>query len=466
MFKKTVGATSPEVARRTTSMSIRMRKLISMLCVGAVAMGVVVIPASGGAVAAGKTNITYWFWGEGDIPGITKWMQERIKIYEKANPSVSVTLVPQSNNSIIPSFTLAASQKSGPDIDTQWATLPVLQPALGGAVTPISSLVPKSETQHWIDTAENTYKGAIYAMPLYVIGVPLVWNKKLFKKAGLNPNVAPKTWGQFLADCAALKAHHIIPFGIGNAGGDFGAWMFAIYEKQILNSISALTQGVANIGSHRQQLLNSLKKMYTMFAQLKSKGYLNSNVQTLDFAQGWNLFPEGKSAMTLTTDGNALAWAKQLGEANVGAAAPPIWGNAALAKTYDATQSSSEFITSWSPNKVADAKFLTFLHQRSNLIALNKETGAFPADNRFPVSNIKDPLAKALFALDTSGPSVWLENFIPPTIDTTADRPAGQIITSGGTPAAAVALWSQQLTLWQSQQPTQFKQFKTWAANS
>ena len=98
------------------------------------------------------------------------------------------------------------------------------------------------------------------------------------------------------------------------------------------------------------------------------------------------------------------------------------------------------------------------------MVALNKETGAFPADSRFPVSDITNTLAKQLDKLDTSGPSIWLENFIPPNIDTSALRPAGQLITSGGTSAQAVALWKQQLQLWQTQQPTQFNQFKIWAA--
>ena len=39
---------------------------------------------------------------------------------------------------------------------------------------------------------------------------------------------------------------------------------------------------------------------------------------------------------------------------------------------------------SWSPVKKADAAFLAWLHQPSNMIALNKETGAFPADNSVP----------------------------------------------------------------------------------
>ena len=462
-------ATGASTSTRSKSMAGRrvVHRLIAMFCVASVGLAMAVAPIAGSASAAAKkTNITYWFWGEGDIPGITKWMQQRIATYQTLNPGVTITLVPQSNSTIIPSFALAAQNKSGPDIDTQWATLPVLLPALQGGVTPISKYVKSSETSKWLNTSENVYKGALYAMPLYVIGVPLVWNKKLFKKAGLNPNKAPTTWGEFLADCAALKAHGITPIGMGNKAGDFGAWMFAIYEKQALNSISELTQGVANKGNAQAKLLASLDKMYTMFQGLMSKGYINSNVASLDFAQGWQLFPEGKAAMSFTTDGNALAWAKIIGQANIGVGEPPIWGTGKLAKTYDATQSSSEFITSWSPNKKADAKFLTWLHTPANMVALNKETGAFPADSRFPKSNITNSLAKTLDGFDTAGTSIWLENFIPPSIDTSADRPAGQLITSGGTAAQAVALWKQQLQLWQSQQPTQFSQFKTWAASS
>lgn len=442
-------------------------KLVSMLCVAATGLGVAVIPVTTQASAAGKTNINYWFWGESDIPGISKWMTQRIATYEKANPNVTITLVPQSNTTIISSFQLASQSKSGPDVDTQWATLPTLLPALQGDVTPISNYVSKSEMSHWLNTNENTIGNKVYAMPLYLIGVPLVWNKKLFAKAGLNPNVGPQTWAQFLADCAALKKHGITALGMGNQDGYFGAWMFAIYEKQILNSISQLTQGVANVGSSQARLLASLKTMYTMLQNLIKSGYVNSNVESLSLNQGWQLFPQGKAAMSFTTDGNVLAWAKAVGEANVGVTRPPVWGTGKLASTYDTTQSSDEFLASWSSNKAAAAKFLTFLHTPANMMALNKETGAFPADNRFPVSSITDPLAKALDKLDTSGTSVWLENYIPPQIDSNADLPAGQLITSGsGSPADAVALWKQQLQKWQLQQPSQYTLFKKWATGS
>jgi raffinose/stachyose/melibiose transport system substrate-binding protein len=460
---------APLTSTRSKLSTVRRAKtqLVSAFCVLAMVLGFITLPMSGAVSgAATKTTITYWFWGESDIPGITKWMQQRITTYEADNPGVKVDLVPQSNTTIIPSFTLAAQSKTGPDLDTQWATLPTILPALGGAVTPISNYVSKADTSHWLNTNENTYQGKIYAMPLYMIGVPLVFNKKLFKEAGLAP-VAPATWAEFLADCKALKAKGITPIGMGNKDGYFGAWMFAIYEKQMLNTVSQLTEGVAGKGTAETKLMASLKSMYTSFQGLIKSGYVNSNVESLTLDQGWQLFPEGKAAMSFTTDGNVLSWAKTVGEANVGVGKPPILGKGALAATYDVTQSSDEFITSWSKNPKADAKFLEWLHEPVNMVALNKETGAFPADNQFPVSDITDPLARALDTLDTSGTSVWLENYIPPQIDSDADLPAGQLITSGsGTPAAAVALWQQQLSLWRTQQPTQFKQFSTWAAAS
>jgi multiple sugar transport system substrate-binding protein len=394
-------------------------------------------------------------------------MQQRVAAYEKLHPNIDISLVPQSNTTIIPSFNLAAQSKSGPDIDTQWTVLPTVLPALSGDVAPISDYLPKSDTSHWIDTVDNTYKGKIYAMPLYLLGQPFVWNKKLFKEAGLNPNVGPTTWTEFLADCKALKAHGITPFGMGNEDGYFGAWMFAIYERQQDNTLSQLTEGIAGKGNDEAKLLTSLQSFYTMFQGLIKDGYVNSNVESLSLDQGFQLFPQGKAAMALSTDGQVLTWAKTVGDSNIGVSAPPVWGNGKLSSLYDASQSSDEFITSWSKHKQAVANFLEFLHSPANMVALNKETGAFPADNQFPAKDISNPLAKALFKLDTSGPSMWFESDIPPQLDSDADIPAGQLITSrSGSPAQAVALWKQQISLWQTQQPAQFKEFSAWAAGT
>ena len=421
--------------------------------------------AQTGSATSGK--ITYWFWGESDIPGIDNWLTGRVAAYEKLHPDVKINIVPQSSDTLIGAFRLAAQSKSGPDMDTQWATLPTLTPYWNGAAVPVSDYVPSSETSNWVDTSENTVGSKIVAAPIYLIGVPLVWNKTLFKQAGLDPDKAPATWSDFLADCAALKAHGITPLGMGNSDGYFGAWMFAIYARQELNSLGDLKSDIAGTNGHSLADLDTLLgKMYGMMQDLMAKGYLNTDVASLNLNQGWQLFPQKKAAMSFTTDGNVLTWEKAIGVDNIGVAMPPVWGSGKLNNTYDVTQSSDEFITSWSKNKAADAAFLTWLHTPENLTSLFTVTGAFPADKRFDTSTIKDPLAREMFHLDTSKPSIWLENYLPPEVDNNADIPAGQVITSkSGGPDKAVAIWNRVIKQWRLQQIPEFMQFKKWASN-
>ena len=445
-----------------------------LVALAATVLAALLIVATAGRAAAQATSpanadsakVTYWWWGESDIPGIDTWMNRMAAAYEKLHPDVHLTIVPQSTDTLIGAFRLAAQSHSGPDIDTQWATLPTLTPYWNKAAVAISDYVPASETAQWVNTNENTDDGKIIAMPIYLIGVPLVWNKALFKQAGLDPDKPPTTWDEFLADCAALKSHGITPFGMGNKDGYFGAWMFSIYLTQELNSLDEIKSAIGNTGGFTMaQFDDLLRNLYTAMQDLVQKDYLNSDISSLDLTQGWELFPQKKAAMSFTTDGHVLTWAKAVGAENIGVAEPPRWGHGKLANVYDVTQSSAEFITSWSANKQADAAFLSWLHQPENMKALYDQTGAFPADKRFPVASITDPLAQLLYKLDTATTSVWLENYLPPQVDNDADLPAGELITSkSGGPDQAVEIWNRVIAKWRVQQVPEYQQFKKWAA--
>jgi len=444
-----------------------MSKLVvrSLLLVSAVAL---VVTAAAFARSTSKADdphsgdITYWYWAESDAPGANAWMKAAIARYQKLYPKVHIKLVPQATDTLIGAFRTAAQTRSGPDIATQWATLPTLTPAWIGASVAISDYVPKSELAHWIGTAENQSFGKVWAMPIYLLGVPFVWNKALFKQAGLNPNAPPATWAQLLTACAKLKAKGITPIGMGNKDGYTGAWFFSLVGKQNLNSIDELKQAMLGKQDFAQPKFSGF---YTAFADLKKRGCFNDDIASLDLNQGWQLFPQGKAAMAWTTDGNALAWEKTLGAAKIGVGHTPVWGHGKLAHTYDTTQSSDAFITSWAKNKEAAAAFLVWLHTPANLLSWYKATGVFPADTRFSPSNIKDPIAKQLFKLDTTGPAVWPENFLPPQVDGNADLPAGEMITSGsGTPKQAVDLWLRVIKQWKQQHPDEYAKYAKWAS--
>src|SRR5262249_14975733 len=97
-----------------------------------------------------NANLTYWYWAESDAPGANNWLKTEVAIYEKAHPKVKISIVIQSTDTLTSAFTTAAQTRSGPDIATQWATLPTLTPAWAGATVPISDYVPKGEWQNWI----------------------------------------------------------------------------------------------------------------------------------------------------------------------------------------------------------------------------------------------------------------------------------------------------------------------------
>jgi multiple sugar transport system substrate-binding protein len=408
-----------------------------------------------------NASLTYWYWGEDDAPGATNWLKKQVAAYEKAHPKVSIKIVIQSTDTLTSAFTTAAQTKSGPDIATQWATLPVLTPAWSGSSVPISDYVPASETKNWIGTAENMSGGKLWAMPQYLLGIPFVWNKAMFKKAGLDPNKGPKTWAELLADAKKLKAAGFTPFGMGNKDGYGGAWFFSLIGKQNLNSIDELKSVVIGKAKFSDAKYSGF---YQALADLKKNGYLNSDVASISFTQGLQLFGQKKVAMSWGTDGNVAAAAKTLGGIKaMGVSAIPKWGKGKLASSYDTTQSSSAFITSWSKHPKAAAQFLTFLHSPKALKDWYAATGVFPADKRFPASLVKDPVAKIQLKLDQSALSVWPENFVPPQVDGNADLAAGEMITSGsGSPADAIKLWENELKKWKSQHPDEFKNYQKW----
>jgi ABC-type glycerol-3-phosphate transport system substrate-binding protein len=406
-------------------------------------------------------KLVYWFWAESDVPGSTAWMQGAIKRYEALHKGITIQLVPQGSDTLQGAFETTAQSKSGPDIAMQWATLPVLTPVWRGQVASLKGLVPPSEMANWLNTSENVSNGEVWAMPLYLLGQPFVWNKALFKKAGLNPNKGPATWKEFLADCAKLKAAGITPITMGDKDGFFGSWFQGTVGTQNLNSVKDLQ----NVYAGKAKFTDPKYSSYlTLLAELKTKGYINSDVTSIDLTQGWQTFAQGKGAMTWTTDGNVASWIKAGMGSKLGVQTVPKVGTGKLAAFYTATQSISAYVTSWSKNKAAAGAFLTWIHQPANVNSWYTATKAFPADKRFSSSLIKDPIMKQLYKLDTLPNQLWAENYAPPQVDSQGLQPAAQGILAGTkTPAQAAADIQRAIDQWRIQQPADLANFKKWA---
>ena len=167
--------------------------------------------------------------------------------------------------------------------------------------------------------------------------------------------------------------------------------------------------------------------------------------------------------MVWAIDGAVLESAEILGAENIGVMKTPIFGEGEMADWYTATQSISHFITSWSPNKEVAADFITSWHSPESLEQWFAITGTMPADSRFDLSAVDDPLKQTLFELNQQ-PSVWLSNFEPPQVFEQADLAGSQLIFSGsGTTDDLLNLWEEATTRWREQNPEEAEQYAAWA---
>ena len=412
------------------------------------------VPASAPASAAASEPVTlsFWYWAESDAPGADKWMAETVTEYQKAHPNVTINVVPQSTDTLQSAFQTAAASKSGPDIASQWATGPVLSFVWSDAVAPISDLVPAGEMKHWLNTNENTYAGKVWAMPMYLLGIGLGYNKDLFARAGVTPPSGDRwTWAEFLAASAKLKAAGITPFVGGDKNGYLGAWWFANIGGQQLDSTQDLVKAVVGDVPFTDPKYTG---WYADLEKYVKAGYVNNDVMSLDLDQGVRLLSQGKGAMAFGTDGMIAQWIKDLGGDKVGIMRPPKWGTGQLADAGNATQSVSFFVTKWSQHQKEAAEFLQYLHTPDRLTAWYKATGVVAADDRFDSSLVTVPQLRTMAKYETTGPQVWLENWIPPQLDGDGNIPAGQVVFSGsGSAADAGQLWERVAKTWRNAHP-------------
>ncbi len=413
------------------------------------------------ALAGGKAqpaDLEFWWWAEQDAPGANKWLNESVAAFTKANGG-SVNVVEQQTDTLVGNFQSAAAAKSGPDLGSQWATGPILAQAWNGAITPISDFAPADEMAHWLFKEENSYGGHIWSMPIYIIGQPFVYNKKLFQQAGLDPEKPPTTWDDLLNACRQLKQKGITPLGLGNKDTFGGRWMFAFLAVQNLDSLNDLRHAVIGDVSFTDA---KYKEWMDRLKELIDGKYFNDDVMSLSFGQGFDVFGAGKAAMSWGTEGAVRQWAKSLGEDAVVPIPMPQFGSGALKDAYTATQSTSFFVTSWGGHRDFAGEFLKFLHTPDRLNRWWQLTNVLPADDRFDRSQVTAGLSKRLVELATSGPQIWLENWIPPQVDEQGNGPAGQILFTGGSVDEAAQTFDRAASTWRAQQAADLEKWKGW----
>ncbi|MFF3905128.1 extracellular solute-binding protein [Streptomyces sp. NPDC001848] len=157
---------------------------------------------NGSGKSGGPVTITWWDTSNATNEAPT--YKALIADFEKANPTIKVNYVNVPFDQAQNKFDTAAGSKGAPDVlrsEVGWT------PAFAkkGYFLPLdgtAALADQSKFQpNLIKQAQ--YDGKTYGVPLVTDTLALVYNKALFKKAGITE--APKTWDELKSDAAKVK---------------------------------------------------------------------------------------------------------------------------------------------------------------------------------------------------------------------------------------------------------------------
>ena len=162
-----------------------------------------------------------------------EWLED-VALFEKANPNITINSVYNYPCEVPANFTAMLRGGTEPDLFyTYFTDLP--QVLLSGQAADITQYVNSTTVPTLKDIVPSAMKAVtagktIYGIPTSNYTQGIIYNRKLFKQAGLNPDQPPTTWAQVEQDATAIAklGNGIEGWGDYSAGNN-GGWHFTSY---------------------------------------------------------------------------------------------------------------------------------------------------------------------------------------------------------------------------------------------
>ena len=408
-------------------------------------------------------DLTVWYWGEQEAAGMKSFMDSTVKAYNDSGKDAGgpVRQVLQESDTLYTAFRTAAEAKKGPDVQFFWGGTQALEDVWMGHVAPLDAWVPKSLLDNVpTDTRRETYwDGKQWGMPFYEINTAFAYNKKMFTKAGLDPDQPPTTWDDFIATLDALKKSGVTPFGAGFKDAYLGGWLISYFGPQNFDSVEdAIAPFRGDVEYSGEKYVGWLERI----KELIDKGYFNDDVLSLDLYQGQQLFESGRAAITNSVQPQIVGFQRSMGADTVGVMLSPTWGDGKLAKFFPGA-SQVLTLTSFSPRKERGAKFLEYLHEPAVMKAMYDASGAITPDKNFDPAWLTSPIDKRMAELKSGLPSLWYQYYYPFPFERDGVTPAvQQLFQPGGSVQAGEKMLQEGIAKWKREQKAQVEAYKKW----
>jgi raffinose/stachyose/melibiose transport system substrate-binding protein len=279
-------------------------------------------------------------------------------------------------------------------------------------------------------TEGNTYgiNPGIYAAPIDVMTIQMVYNKKLFKQLGLNPQKPPLTFDEFLSIGNKIKEAGMQ--GMVSGWGEL--WMIDNFANNYAFNIMGKDKVVATIRGEVPYTDPDWIQVFALFKQMRDSGVLANGIITMVNKTAEQVFANEKVVFAFNGSWCVNVYKGMNPGIEYGAFVPPkasdkfpmsIWGGAG----------SSFMVNARSSHKEEAVKFLKWLTDRDQQAFLAGATNNLPA-NKNSIGKIPEILAQ--FADDvelSTHPNTWGITEFPAVIEA-LDKGIQSIILGEKTP--------------------------------
>ncbi len=163
---------------------------------------------------------TISLWARSDD---STFMPKLVEAFNKGHQTkVELQIVP--TGELVQKYAIAAAGGSAPDalsLDLIYTPSFAASGQLAD-LTDLAKSLPYFASLSPAHVSVGTYDGKIYGVPFSADASVLIWNKDLFKKAGLDPDKGPSNWAEIRADAEKIRALGGDTYGYyfsGNCGG-------------------------------------------------------------------------------------------------------------------------------------------------------------------------------------------------------------------------------------------------------
>ena len=340
---------------------------------------------------------------------IVNQMNEIAAVFHQKYPNITVETetIPNDAQTVLKTRLVAGES---PDIMMLQAYSTVFEYADAGYLLDLSN---EPFISNIVDGSKNavTSKGKVYALPMDMAGIGVIYNKDLFKQNNLS---IPVTFAELKKVCEVFKKNGITPFAVSikdswPLGHFYSMAHTATIRDNLLGWIDSMNAGQAEFKSEKMDAI------FKVFDFYKENG--GNNATEMDYNNQTANFASGKYAM-MVQGLWAYGTSKSINPTlNAGFFPFPFTDNAEETNLYTDTDSTFAISTKSSPEKVdAAKKFLEFLTSPEGAKLWVEKCKLIPTVKGADVSNMDAPFQDLVKYIQEGKTMPWAFSMWPTVV--------------------------------------------------